>query len=75
MANAPTASTITNAMLREFVELPTIHTPAVTRSARTTKGGTSLSASACPRLRSSHHTPIDVQMRKTSAAMAIGRIP
>jgi len=75
MANAPTARTITNAMLRGFVELPTIHTPAVTRSAKTTRGGTSFNASACPRLRSSHHTPIDVQIRNTSAARAIGRIP
>src|SRR5207245_8867969 len=42
MANAPTASTITSAMLREFVELPTIHTPAETGSARPTRGGTPL---------------------------------
>src|SRR3989441_12317199 len=75
MANAPTASTITNAMLRGFVELPTIHTPAVMRSARTTDGGTSLRASAGPRLRWSHHTALEVAATNTNAAAATGRIP
>ena len=45
MAKAPTARTMTNAMLRGFVALPTIHTPAVTRSASTICAGTSCSPS------------------------------
>src|SRR5437773_1300850 len=72
MANAPTARTMTNAMLRGFVALPTIQTPAVPRSASTICAGTSWSASAWPRFRSSHQTPADVTTRNVKATAARG---